>query len=468
MNLRTFILSCIICLSLNPHSVSATVGSGSLLAEKVLVNYRDTSRIRFVNQAELAQAGWDTLAQPRFWQEVLNLSPDSMLINVAATRRILLRVSATAWKRQTEEEKAAYKDSINRAYNLDQGTQLNVTSGKKEFYEIKKTLGTISTAVQVFENEGTDPWFAQTIILIESPGKFKAKSSVGAYGPFQLMPAVARKYGLIVNTKVDQREDLGLSARASARFVGGVCVPSVRRMLNERNIAFKESDLWFRLLVLHAYHAGAGNVAAVLNAINPQEGGMDLIRTIWVTQAGTFKNESQNYSQIALASLINYDRLINAENDTVFLNQGDRMYLRYKRNQQFPFDPAGYLNVCIRNYETDLIDGIIPADHFVRQINAIQKEINIIASREMNSPRNSMALLFPDGEEHLNRLGTQLMSKRRYEDAIRVLQINIEKYPTSYTACDTLGRAYKLAGNIAMASKYSERSQTLKSIPLQP
>ncbi len=50
-----------------------------------------------------------------------------------------------------------------------------------------------------------DPWYAQSILLIESPGQMK-KSISGAYGAFQLMPGVARAQGLIVNKTLDERK----------------------------------------------------------------------------------------------------------------------------------------------------------------------------------------------------------------------------------------------------------------------
>jgi hypothetical protein len=81
-------------------------------------------------------------------------------------------------------------------------------------------------------------------------------------------------------------------------------------MLEKRGMAWCETDLWYRLLVLHTYHAGAGNVEKVLAAINPEVGNMDLIKKIWVTKAGAFGNSSQNYSQLAIATLLELDKLM--------------------------------------------------------------------------------------------------------------------------------------------------------------
>jgi hypothetical protein len=60
--------------------------------------------------------------------------------------------------------------------------------------------------------------------------------------------------------------------------------------------------MWFRLFVLHVYHAGAMNVAAVVNKIQPTEGSQELIKAMWQNSAAGFGNNSQNYSQLALAA----------------------------------------------------------------------------------------------------------------------------------------------------------------------
>jgi hypothetical protein len=157
--------------------------------------------------------------------------------------------------------------------------------------------------VKIFEAQNTDPFFAQAILLIESPAKL-AKSSVGAYGPFQLMKSVGRQFGLKVNNKIDERADFDKSAVAATKLINRVCIPYTNRMLEKRNIAWCPTDLWYRLLVLHVYHAGAGNVARALDKIDPTVGNTDLIKTLWTTNAGGFQNASQNYSQVAIASLL--------------------------------------------------------------------------------------------------------------------------------------------------------------------
>jgi hypothetical protein len=252
---------------------------------------------------------WDTLSQPRFWRRVMKLSEDSSLINNAATREVLGYVDTKTYEGWKSTERAAYKDSLITAWGLPADTRLYITSGKRYYYQFKKAMPVIDVALGVFAEENTDPWYAQTILLIESPGQI-ARSSAGAYGSFQLLKGVAIANGLKVNSQVDEREDPGKSAKAAARFIKNTCIPKAREMLAPYGIPYSENDIWFRLLVLHVYHAGAGNVAGVIRTIAPTTGGIPLIRQIWRTEYKNFGNASQNYSQLALASLLELDHIV--------------------------------------------------------------------------------------------------------------------------------------------------------------
>lgn len=273
------------------------------------VSNADSSFSYYVEDSQLFTESWDALAQPNFWQKVMVLSPDSCIINVAATRQILLFTSFIDWKKQTEAEKDVFRDSIREMYGLDSNERLYVTSGKNHFYDFNKVLPSISKGIEIFSKQGVDPWFAQAILLIESPGKIQY-STVGAYGPFQLMKSVARKYGLKVTRKIDERKDFKKSAIGASSLLKKSCIPHAKRILTKNNIEFNETDLWFKLFVLHIYHAGAGNVGKLMTHMKPQYGGQELIKDIWQNTFGGFKNASQNYSQVALASNLILEKLI--------------------------------------------------------------------------------------------------------------------------------------------------------------
>jgi hypothetical protein len=296
----------------NEPYAEETHSSGSYKWENEIIELRhlnDSTNSRYMSNPAIFIERWDTLAQPHFWKKIMQLSPDSCVINIAKNRTIVSQFSINDWDKKSDEEKDMYRDSVRFAHQLSEEDKIYMTTGKSDFYAFDLVLPSISKGVEVFHDEKVDPWYAQAILLIESPGKI-AHSNVGAYGPFQLMPSVARSHGLRVDKYVDERKDFVRSAQGASSLIHNTCLPHARRLLNERNISFKENDMWFRLFVLHIYHAGAYNVEAVLNAIQPQEGGPQLIQKMWQTSAGKFKNASQNYSQLALAALLILEDLL--------------------------------------------------------------------------------------------------------------------------------------------------------------
>jgi len=245
--------------------------------------------------------GWDELAQPNFWRNIMTLSSDSCLVNIAKSRVIIARMSNTRWNKQTQAQKDNFRDSVRTVHALEDDARIFVTTGKSDFYKFDVVYPSISRGVEAFELYNVDPWYAQAILLIESPGQLK-KSRAGAYGPFQLMPAVARAQGLTVNRYTDERKDFERSAYGASRLIKRVCIPEAKKILDAQHLTYNEKDVWFRLFVLHVYHAGAANVSAVVRKINPLTGGQTLITEMWQTKAANFGNNSQNYSQLALAS----------------------------------------------------------------------------------------------------------------------------------------------------------------------
>ena len=287
-----FIFTSFVCFGQNPfHSIDSEILEIKNATHKQLI----------IHPRIIYKDNWHTLPQTLFWKQIITLSPDSCLINVACNRKVLQKVSYHDWMKKTEPQKEFFKDSLKLVHALAAAEKLNVTSGKNDFYKIKEVSPNITKGIQLFQKYGVDPWYAQAILLIESPAQLK-KSESGAYGAFQLMPSVARNYGLIVNASVDERENFERSAFGAAQLISRSCIPSVKSILQAHSISYNETDLWFRLLVMHVYHAGATNVRAVINKIQPTHGGQELIKQIWSTTAGSFGNSSQNYSQVALAT----------------------------------------------------------------------------------------------------------------------------------------------------------------------
>lgn len=265
--------------------------------------------LRIVQDSALYTEGWDTLTQPQFWRTMMKISPDTSIVNIAKTREIVGKVPTWEWAYKSGRQKKKFEDSIRKEHGLSRRDEIFFTNGRSHFYQFDKVFRGIDKAVEIFMEEGTDPWYAQAILLIESPGRLQV-STDGAYGAFQLMEGVARDVGLVVNDTLDEREDFDKSAMGAARLLKTVCLPKTRNLCQKYNLEYNETDIWFRLLVMHVYHAGAGNVARVLRKIRPESGGQQLITEIWQTKARRFGNASQNYSQIVLAAMMEMDELI--------------------------------------------------------------------------------------------------------------------------------------------------------------
>ena len=64
-------------------------------------------------------------------------------------------------------------------------------------------------------------------------------------------------------------------------------------------------------------------------------------------------------------------------------------------------------------------------------------------------------------ETELNMLGYQLMARERFDDAIAILELNVEAYPEAFNTYDSLGESYMLAGRTDEAITNYERSLEL-------
>lgn len=447
---------------LHLYSYSNNRFSGEVV-EKQAVGHSGNSTIRFIHDPSLYMERWDTLVQPLFWKKIITLSQDSCLINVSSSRQVLGKMAINDWRALSETQKNWFRDSLRQAYELPDNSNIYITTGKKEFYNHKLVIPEITRAVNVFNDESVDPWYAQVILLIESPGRMQ-KSTVGAYGAFQLMKSVARKFGLKINKYVDERSDFDKSAMAAARLIGRICVPEVKKMLDNRNISYQETDLWFRILVLHAYHAGSGNVAAVISKIDPCEGGMALITKMWTTEAGGFKNASQNYSQIGLASLMRFDELVYQDKGIVFIAEGDKWFNEYKINNYCTKDTLQFLNSCIQRYEEDLLNGVIPADYFISKIKLIDNELVTICISQGCSKEQAVkkSMDFKYKPEQLTDLGYRLIRARKNAAAVDIFKYCMACNPSTEVSSGLSEATKALEYRKPVTSSKRKSSHTIK------
>lgn len=280
--------------------------------EHKMIVQREKQVSEIMHMDDIFNERWDLLPQMHYWKVVMQMSPDSCVVSIGMDKKIIRVIPSSEWKTYTTvEQKNKAKEKLKVDLNIPENEILNVVIGKSNFYLFEAVYPSLNQGVKAFEKYNVDPWYAQAILLIESPGQLK-KSTTGAYGPFQLMPEVARAQGLTVTDWKDERKDFDRSAYGAARLISRICIPEARRILKSHGISYNETDLWFRLFVMHIYHAGAGNVRAVVDKIAPEKGGKDLILAMWKTKAASFGNSSQNYSQVAIAAqLILHDIIYN-------------------------------------------------------------------------------------------------------------------------------------------------------------
>lgn len=295
LKLSVFILTAFIC------------NSGFVDTYKTYPSTNDNS------MAVIKILGCDTMPQVVFWQRIMNLHQDSCLINIHHCRKVLAQVHVNTWDGIEIQKKKRIADSLRKINAIQDTSKVVGTLGKSFFYLFEKVADKVPIGMKAFEENGVDGWYAKSILLIESPNQLQ-KSNVGAYGAFQLMPAVARMYGLKVNKKKDERANFNRSAYAASMLIKFICIPKTKQLLDTLKIKYKEDELWFKLLVMHTYHAGIGNVKAALYAMPVGLQGMPLIYKLWNTNARGFQSASQNYSQLILAAYIEYDRRVDRVN----------------------------------------------------------------------------------------------------------------------------------------------------------
>ncbi|MBS1651176.1 MAG: transglycosylase SLT domain-containing protein [Bacteroidetes bacterium] len=286
------------------------------LCYNVVGIYNPSSKLNenFILDKQLYTLKIDTVPQVKFWMEIMQLKEDSALINIGFNRFIIKKIHLNEWQVLSDSSKNLYKDSIRKVYMLDSTYNIYLTNGKKYFYDFNKAYQNFSKGIDCFVENGVDPWYAQAILLIESPNKLQ-KSNVGAYGPFQLMPNVARLFGLKVNKHIDERANFERSAFAASSLIKKICIPNTLQILDSLGLkSINQNDLWFKLLVMHVYHAGFYNVQQALLTIQPKTADMRIIFKLWQTRAAKFKNSSQNYSQLILAAMLQMNTLVKNNN----------------------------------------------------------------------------------------------------------------------------------------------------------
>jgi len=287
-------------------SLLPITGEISLCLEKIKFDQSEFTIIpieQFDNHSSLLYS-----SNANFWKVDAQLDPDSFLVVNKESREIIDIIHKS---RVLGIEKGGNLKELARLYGFihkhQDSVSIKFVRGRKGFFNFDSIGPKLQNAFYVFSEIGVNPNLAQLLLLIESPNNPDAVSVSGARGHFQLMPSVARRYGLKVNRWKDERTDFNKSAKAAAKLIKKYCIPQAEIICRNMDIKYSPTELWFQLLALHIYNAGAGTVskAVYLYKGKVSEGGV-LIRTLWNTNYGRFGNSSQNYTQVALGSYLAY------------------------------------------------------------------------------------------------------------------------------------------------------------------
>lgn len=130
----------------------------------------------------------------------------------------------------------------------------------------------------LLREEGIPPQMA-AVILVESGGQVAALSPKGARGLWQIMPDTARRYGLVVSNRVDERLDPYKSTRAAARYL--------------RDLRNRFGD-W--RLALAAYNAGGEAVEKAIGRAATRDFSL-------IARAGILPLETRNYVPAVLSAI---------------------------------------------------------------------------------------------------------------------------------------------------------------------
>jgi imidazolonepropionase-like amidohydrolase len=83
------------------------------------------------------------------------------------------------------------------------------------------------------------------------------------------------------------------------------------------------------------------------------------------------------------------------------------------------------------------------------------------AIKQYHELRASQPDNYDFGEDELNTLGYQLLGSKQLKAAIQIFQLNVEAYPESFNAYDSLGEAYMASGDKELASRNYRKSLEL-------
>lgn len=169
---------------------------------------------------------------------------DSSEQRFAAINSSLLEAADSAIQHSADPQRA--RDPLAQAPQIQ--TQSITPSHERALPRINQRIDALQPLVQpILAKEGIPDQLA-AVIRVESGGNPRALSPKGARGIWQLMPDTARRYGLRVNDRLDERLDLEKATTTAARYLKDLYV---------------QFGSW--QLALAAYNTGEVNLQRAIN-----------------------------------------------------------------------------------------------------------------------------------------------------------------------------------------------------------
>lgn len=184
--------------------------------------------------------------------EGMQVNTDSMISEWNAGQYFQLDTTSQLADINPYFEKSVYRDRLNRIPCVMEMTYNNVVQKYIDQYtgrlrhSVSYILGASNFYIPIFEDAlcyYQIPLELKYLPVIESAFNPRARSRVGAMGLWQFMPATGKRYGLAINSLVDERCDPIKASYAAARY------------LKDLYDIFGD---W--TLVIAAYNCGPGNI----------------------------------------------------------------------------------------------------------------------------------------------------------------------------------------------------------------
>jgi soluble lytic murein transglycosylase-like protein len=143
------------------------------------------------------------------YHQSLANAADMALANVAREAEISTQTDGTATDSTTQQDETILHQFAQQYWN---GSDDAVRRAVERVKQLRPVLSPIL-------HEGGIPDEIAALVLVESAGQSTAVSPKGARGIWQFMPDTARRYGLTVDSEIDDRLDVQKSTRAAARYL---------------------------------------------------------------------------------------------------------------------------------------------------------------------------------------------------------------------------------------------------------